>query len=108
LGVRFLHLDEADREVIAAFVDEALHQKGPGGPPLRTSARVTVELPIRLRGADLRGRAFDESARVVTLVRYGACLVSANSLAVGTRLRLETACGREFLANVAWAGSGGR
>ena len=108
MGVRFQHLAEADREGIAAFVDEVLHQKGPGGPPLRTSARVTVELPIRIRGADSQGDAIDEATRIITLSRNGACLISAHSLAIGARLRLETASGDEFQCNVVWVGSGGQ
>jgi PilZ domain-containing protein len=108
MGVRFLHLAEEEREQISAFVDEVLHQKGPGGPPLRRSARVTVELPIRIRGADVRSDAFDESTRIITLSRHGACLVSAHSLVVGARLRLETASGHEFQGNVVWVGSGGQ
>jgi hypothetical protein len=108
MGVRFVHLAEADRKEIAAFVDEALHQKGPGGPPLRRSARVTVELSIHLRGSDARRDAFEEATRITTLSKHGACLVSAHSLAVGARLHLETAGGREFMGSVVWVGSGGQ
>jgi hypothetical protein len=105
MGVRFVGLAEADRERIAAFVDEARRRKGMGGPPLRKSARVTVQLPIRVKGARADGDAFDETTRVVTLSKHGACLVSTYNLAVGTRLRLVTARGREFLGNVVWVGS---
>jgi hypothetical protein len=104
MGVRFVGLSETVRRRIAAFVDEAQRRKGAGGPPLRKSARVTVELPIRVRGSRADGDVFDEATRVVTLSKHGACLVSTN-LAVGARLRLVTARGREFLGNVVWVGS---
>ncbi len=105
MGVRFVGLDEAERQRIAAFVDEALRRKGAGAPPVRKSARVTVQLPIRVRGARADGDAFDEATRVVTLSKHGACLVSTYNLAVGARLRLVTARGREFLGNVVWVGN---
>jgi hypothetical protein len=104
MGVRFVGLAETVRRRIAAFVDEALRRKGASGPPLRKSARVTVELPVRVQGTRADGDAFDETTRVVTLSKHGACLVSTN-LAVGARLRLVTARGREFLGNVVWVGS---
>jgi hypothetical protein len=65
---------------------------------------VTVELPIRVQGTRADGDAFDETTRVVTLSKHGACVVSTN-LAIGTRLRLVTARGREFLGNVVWVGN---
>jgi hypothetical protein len=105
MGIRFVQLDEADRGRIAAFVDEAVRRKGAGGPPPRKSSRVTVQLPIRVQGARADGDAFDETTRVVTLSKHGACLVSAYNLAVGARLRLVTARGREFLGNVVWVGN---
>jgi hypothetical protein len=105
MGVRFVDLAESDRRRIAAFVEEAQRRKGAGGPPPRKSARVTVQLPIRVRGARADGDAFDETTRVVTLSKHGACLVSTYNLAVGARLRLVTARGHEFLGNVVWVGS---
>jgi PilZ domain-containing protein len=79
IGLRFQDLTEPDRKKIAAFVEEALHQKRRGGPPLRSSARVTVELPIHIRGADAQGDVFDEATRIITLSKHGACLVSVRS-----------------------------
>jgi hypothetical protein len=105
LGVRFVDLPEPERERIAAYVDEAVRRKGAGGPPLRKSARVTVGLPIRVRGARPDGGAFDEATSLVTLSTHGACVLCAHVLEVGTRLRLETAGGHEFLGNVVWVGS---
>jgi hypothetical protein len=108
MGVRFFHLAEVDREAIAAFVDEALHLRGPGGPPLRRSARVSVELPIRIRARDAQGEVFDAAACIVTLSKHGASLVSGHNLALGARIRLETASGREFQGNIVWVGRGGQ
>jgi hypothetical protein len=105
MGIRFVGLEEADHYRIAAFVDEAVRRKGLGGPPLRKSTRVFIEVPVRVRGARTNGPAFDESTRIVTLSKHGACLVSGYVLQVGMKLRLETSAGREFLSNVVWVGS---
>jgi len=106
LGVRFVDLPEAERERITAYVDEAVRRRGADGPPLRKSARVAVGLSIRVRGARSDGAAFDETTSLVTLSKHGACILSAHTLEVGTKLRLETSGGREFLGNVVWVGSG--
>ncbi len=105
LGIRFVDLSDADRAWIRAFVDEAHRRKGGGGPPVRKSARVFVEVPIRMRGAHTNGPAFDERTRIVTLSKYGACLVSGYTLDVGMKLLLETTSGREFKSNVVWVGT---
>jgi hypothetical protein len=105
MGIRFLDLSDADREWIRAFVDDATRRKGRGGPPVRKSARVFVEVPIRMRGARTNGPAFDERTRIVTLSKHGACLVSGYTLDVGMKLLLETASGREFKSNVVWVGT---
>jgi len=105
LGVRFVDLPAAERQTIAAYVDDTVRRKGMGAPPLRKSARVTIELPIRVRGARPDGDAFDEATSLVTLSKHGACILSSQALEIGTRLRLETARGREFLGNVVWVGS---
>jgi hypothetical protein len=105
LGVRFVDLPETERQRIAEYVDEAVRRKGAGGPPLRKSSRVTVALPIRVRGAGADGTIFDEATSLVTLSKHGACIVSTHPVKVGTRLSLETTTGREFLGNVVWIGS---
>ena len=103
-GVRFVGLDGADHDRISAYVDEALRRKGLGGPPVRKSARVFIQVPVRLKGARTNGPAFDEPTRIVTLSKHGACVVSTYNLEVGMKLRLETASGREFTGNVVWVG----
>ena len=105
MGIRFVDLRDEDRDWIAAFVEESTRRKGFGGPPLRKSARVSVEVPIRVRGAHANGPAFDERTSIITLSKHGACLVSGMSLDVGMKLLLETAHGREFKSNVVWVGS---
>jgi hypothetical protein len=105
MGIRFLDLWDPDRDWIAAFVEEAVRRKGQGGPPLRKSARVFVEVPIRVRGTQAEGPPFDERTSIITLSKHGACLVSGMSLDVGMKLLLETVRGAEFKSNVVWVGS---
>jgi hypothetical protein len=105
MGIRFLDLWDPDRDWIAAFVVETARRRGSGGPPLRKSARVSVHVPIRVRGAHTDGRAFDERTAIITLSKHGACLVSAAGLDVGMKLLLETMRGLEFRSNVVWVGS---
>jgi hypothetical protein len=104
MGIRFLELPAADRERIAAYVDEASRRKGTA-PPVRKSARVWVQVPVRVRGTRADGPAFDERTRIVTLSKHGACLVSGYAVDVGTKLLIETPRGREFKGNVVWVGS---
>jgi hypothetical protein len=105
MGIRFVDLREEDRDWIAAFVEESTRRKGLGGSPLRKSARVCVEVPIRVRGAPANGPAFDERTCIITLSKHGACLVSGYAVDVGMKLLLETARGFEFKGNVVWVGS---
>ena len=76
-----------------------------GAPPLRKSARVFVEVTIRLRGARTHGPAFDEHTSIITLSKHGACLRSGYALDVGMKLLLETPRGAEFKGSVVWVGS---
>jgi hypothetical protein len=105
MGIRFLDLWDPDRDWIAAFVEESARRKGAGGPPLRKSARVSVQVPVRVRGAHANGSAFDERTAIVTLSKHGACLASGMALDVGMKLLLETVRGIEFKSNVVWVGS---
>jgi hypothetical protein len=105
MGIRFVDLADDDRAWIRAFVEETTRRKSLGGPPVRKSARVFVEVPVRVRGARTNGPAFDERTSIVTLSKHGACLLSGYTLDVGMKLLLETASGREFKSNVVWVGS---
>jgi hypothetical protein len=87
-----------------ALVEESTRRKSQGAP-LRKSARVFVEVPIRVRGAGAGGAAFDERSSIVTLSKHGACLVCGHLVDVGTKLLIETARGFAFKSNVVWVGS---
>jgi hypothetical protein len=105
MGLRFAALVMEDRERIRAFVEEGVRRKTLGAPPLRKSARVSVEVPVRVRGTRSDGPPFDERTRIVTLSKYGACLVSGHPLAVGKRLTIEVATGHPFETSVVWVGT---
>jgi hypothetical protein len=105
MGVRFVDLRDEDREWIAAYVEESARRKGQGGTPLRKSARVLVQVPIRVRGAHANGPPFDERTSLITLSKHGACLVSGMGLDVGMKLLLETPPGLVFKSNVVWVGN---
>jgi len=105
LGIRFVDLAGEDHDRIRAFVEEATRRKSLGAPPLRKSARVVVQVPIRVRPALSNGPAFDEHTLIVTLSKHGACLVSGHHFEPGMKLLLETVAGREFKSNVVWVGS---
>jgi PilZ domain len=104
MGIRFVGCDEKTKGLIAAFVEESARRKG-AAAFLRKSARVFVNVPVRVRGAHHEGPSFDERTSIITLSKHGACLVSGNNLDVGMRLRLETGRGNEFKSNVVWVGT---
>jgi hypothetical protein len=105
MGVRFVSLGGRERDRIAGFVDEASRRKSQGAPPVRKSARVFVQVPIRVRGARTHGPAFDERTSIITLSKHGACLLSGYALEPGMKLLLETPRGGEFKGNVVWVGT---
>jgi hypothetical protein len=105
MGVRFLGLEGGERERIEGFVEEALRRKTSGAPPMRKSARVFVEVPVRLRGAASHGPAFDERTSIITLSKHGACVRSGYALDLGTKILLETPRGAEFKGSVVWVGT---
>jgi hypothetical protein len=104
MGIRFVDLAPRDHERIAAFVDEASRRRG-AAPPVRKSARVSVQVPVQIRGTRSDGPSFAEATRIVTLSKHGACLESSHALHVGARLLIATPRGREFKGNVVWVGS---
>lgn len=104
MGIRFVDLRDEDRDRIADFALESTRRKGLGAP-LRKSARVFVEVPVRVRGAGASGAAFDERTSIVTLSKHGACLVCGQVRDVGTKLLIETARGLAFKSNVVWVGN---
>ena len=105
MGVRFLDLGEAESARVQAFVDEVLARKTPAGqPPLRKSARVSVEVPVRVRAIKTDGTEFDERTKIITLSKHGACLATTHPMGVGTKLYLETTNGLEFKSSIVWVG----
>jgi hypothetical protein len=105
VGLRFVSLAGPERARIAEYVDEWLHLKRAGAPPVRKSSRVAVTVPVRVRGARSDGPSFDEQAKIVTLSKHGACLVAEHTVDVGMKLVLETKAGRAFKGSVVWVGS---
>jgi hypothetical protein len=106
MGIRFLELGETERERIQAFVDEITARKSQGNqPPLRKSARVSVEVPVRVRALHPDGTDLDERTKIITLSKHGACFCTTHPLGVGTKVYLETTNGREFKSSIVWVGS---
>jgi hypothetical protein len=105
VGLRFVSLSGPERTRVAQFVEEAIRQKHAGTPPVRKSSRVSVTVPVRVRGSRTNGPTFDEQAKIVTLSKHGACLVAANSVDVGMKLVIETKAGRAFRGSVVWVGT---
>ncbi len=105
MGIRFLNLDPAHRERIAAFVDKTLRRPGPQGQiHLRKSSRVNVNVPVRVRARHAAGGELDEASSIITLSKHGACLLLSSRMDVGAKLLLETPGGREFRSSVVWVG----
>jgi hypothetical protein len=105
MGLRFLDLSDDDRERITEYVEEAIRLKRSGAPPVRKSSRVSVTVPVRVRGARTSGPGFDEQARIVTLSKHGACLVTGQRVDVGMKLMVETKAGHRFKSSVVWVGT---
>jgi hypothetical protein len=104
MGIRFVDIRDEDRDWIARFVEEASRRRS-GAPPLRRSARVVVEVPVRVRGAHTTGPLFEERTSIITLSKHGACLRARTSLEIGMKLLVETARGLLFKTNVVWVDS---
>ena len=103
IGIRFLNLDPADRERIAAYVDRMLHRPVLQGQiHLRKSSRVSINLPVRVRVLQPDGAELDEATHIVTLSKHGACLLVSGRMDVGAKLLVLTAGGREFPSSVVW------
>ena len=105
MGIRFLNLEPGDRERVAAFVDRVLHRpvlQGQIHP--RKSSRVSINVPVRLRALEPNGAEREESTRIVTLSKHGACVVVSSRMDIGAKLLVETPGGREFQGSVVWVG----
>jgi hypothetical protein len=105
VGLRFVDPPETARRKIRDYVEEATHLKKAGAPPVRKSARVSVNVPVRVRGVRGQEPPFEEPARIVTLSKHGACLVADHAVDVGMKIVVETKAGREFRGSVVWIGT---
>ncbi len=54
----------------------------------RTSRRITVSLPLLVRGKDVHGSAFEDTTSSYNVSREGASFTTTRELAVGQRLEL--------------------
>jgi PilZ domain len=105
MGIRFLNLEAGDRERIAAYVSQMLRRPVlQGQVHLRKSSRVSINVPVRVRAVQADGAELEESTRIVTLSKHGACVVVSRPMDVGARLLVETAAGLEFSSSVVWVG----
>ena len=55
----------------------------------RTERRISVRLPLRVRGRDSRGVTFEEETSCENLCRSGAAFVSRFDIAVGSDLEIR-------------------
>jgi hypothetical protein len=107
MGLRFLNLAPADRDAIARYVERVRSRPVMRGEfHLRKSSRVSINLPVRIRAKLPDGAAVDESSRIITLSKHGACLLMSGRVDVGAKLLLETPNGREFKSAIVWVGDG--
>ena len=105
MGLRFLDLEAGDRERIAAYVSQVLRRPVLQGQiHLRKSSRVSINVPVRVRAVQADGAELEESTRIVTLSKHGACVVVSHPMDVGARLLVETSTGLEFSSSVVWVG----
>jgi hypothetical protein len=55
----------------------------------RSERRISVRLPLRVRGRDKRGAIFDEETSSENLCRSGAAFVTRHDLALGSDLEIR-------------------
>jgi len=69
---------------------------------MRRGPRITLAVPIRVRGTDSQGQTFDEKTQTLVISRFGALIVSSTFLTAGQQLTiLCIGTGKEALARVA-------
>jgi hypothetical protein len=109
IGVQFLDLRAADVERIARFIATAsTHLRPKSHEHARRGSRVSVNVPVVLRGVSAGGVAFEEPTEIVTLSKNGACVLLKGEVQVGMRVQLSTARGQTFEACVVWVGDASR
>lgn len=76
--------------------------------PYRRSARVNIACPVRLSGTLPTRTPFAETARIVTLSKFGAKIKTSLPLNVGMQVKLQPLRGKnEGVFNVVWVGREG-
>lgn len=100
MGVRFLDLKPEDRKKISKLVEIASSQKELIGRERARNSRVTVRIPVTLKGVEKDGTNFQEPATLITISKSGACILTNRDLAVGLILFLHTPEGLKFKASV--------
>lgn len=109
LGVRFLDIRPADLDRVARFVASATALRTPKREEeTRRGSRVSVNVPVILRGIAADGSEFEELTEIVTLSKNGACLLLKGPIQVGMKVRLSTTKGLQFKACVVWLGDASR
>ncbi len=75
------------------------------GVERRRSTRLTVTIPITLRGKEAGGREFREATHAVTLNNHGARIITVHELLPGSELTVENpSAGLAAPAVVVWSG----
>ncbi len=104
MGVRFLDLKPEDKSKVQQFVDWLSNKKSFVGEEfVRRSSRVNVSIPVTLRTGGKNGT--EEQATIITLSKYGACVLANVNSEVGNIVFIRTQKGLEFKASVAWVGN---
>ena len=105
LGIVFVGLGPEERASIARYVEAAAFDKLLRSEPrLRRSSRISVKVPVTLRGTGRDGQPFEEQTNIVSVSKDGASLATDASLEVGMKVFLSTQTGQEFKCCVAWVG----
>jgi len=76
--------------------------------PLRRSARVNINIPVRISGTLSDNKPFIEDTHVVTVSKFGAKLKTQQPLKVGTQVKVQPKRRRDAgLFRVVWVGREG-
>ncbi len=107
MGVQFLDLKPEDREKIEKLVEKLYSQIMPPdqGLPYKKSSRISVNVPVTIKGMERNGAGFMDNATIVSLSKNGASLLTDRDLEIGMTLFLYTANGLEFKSSIVWIGN---
>jgi hypothetical protein len=109
IGLRFVEVRSADLARVERFVGVTSAQRTPRrDEETRRGSRVSVNVPVILRGVATDGTEFEELTEIVTLSKNGACLLLKGPLQVGMKVQLSTPKGLHFKACIVWLGDASR